>query len=323
MGRVDLGAVFLCDLAGFPGEPGPELQGLCWVPSANLGSGEWPIDRFELWSQLALRLLAPLSSASHDPPHIGLTADLAPGARRPAPPPGAHRPLSFRRGSRESRRPAERLRDLFQSGAFIPSPTIELRGVPHDRFSRTWWMPWRYRRNRGYFDETNCKVRTSLAGTNSWPWPRRNGAGSPGSRSSSWNGIFGSSPPSQGQRPPPAARIQSRPPPRPRHRTPPAPALPGGCRGHRRPPSTPHPQRTRHKVPESEIQPLLSRDHDFRSFLAWDVAEPEHQPGFNLEYATAFALLRLGVPSVQRGIRLAPEFGGSRREEGELDLVFN
>lgn len=43
-----------------------------------------------------------------------------------------------------------------------------------------------------------------------------------------------------------------------------------------------------------------------------------------LEYATAFALLKMGVPAVQRSICLAPRvIRGSGREEGELDLVFN
>jgi hypothetical protein len=47
--------------------------------------------------------------------------------------------------------------------------------------------------------------------------------------------------------------------------------------------------------------------------------EGETQPGFDLEYATAFALLKLGVPVVQRSVRLAPRVvRGSGREEGEL-----
>lgn len=78
------------------------------------------------------------------------------------------------------------------------------------------------------------------------------------------------------------------------------------------------------RLPEAEFQPLLHNGHDFRKFLAWDVEEPEQQAGFRLEYATAFALLKLGVPSVQRSVRLAPRvLRGSGKEEGELDLVCN
>ena len=74
-----------------------------------------------------------------------------------------------------------------------------------------------------------------------------------------------------------------------------------------------------------EIRSLLNNDHDFRQFLNWDNREPDNKPGFNLEFATATALLRLGVPVVQRSIRLAPKVlrGTSHLEEGELDLVFN
>ncbi len=59
-------------------------------------------------------------------------------------------------------------------------------------------------------------------------------------------------------------------------------------------------------------------------FLHRDVEETSRQHGFALEYATAFVLLKLGVPVVQRGIRLVPRvLRGSGKEEGELDLVFN
>ncbi len=78
------------------------------------------------------------------------------------------------------------------------------------------------------------------------------------------------------------------------------------------------------KLPEQELGPLLKADHDFRRFLDWDVAEMESNSGFALEFATAVALLKLGVPVVQRSVRLVPKvLRGSGREEGELDLVFN
>jgi hypothetical protein len=77
-------------------------------------------------------------------------------------------------------------------------------------------------------------------------------------------------------------------------------------------------------LPEWEFGPLLRQDEDFRKFLAWDVPENEEKPGFALEFATAAALLKLGVPVVQRSVRLVPKvLRGSGREEGELDLVFN
>lgn len=78
------------------------------------------------------------------------------------------------------------------------------------------------------------------------------------------------------------------------------------------------------KLPESEFAPLMRRDEDFQKFLEWDRPEPVDNPGFALEFATAFALLKLGVPVVQRSVRLVPKvLRGSGREEGEFDLVFN
>jgi predicted NUDIX family phosphoesterase len=56
VGRVHLGVVFLHETAGDPGSPGDELTGLRWVPPRELSSDPWPLDRFELWSRLALRL---------------------------------------------------------------------------------------------------------------------------------------------------------------------------------------------------------------------------------------------------------------------------
>ena len=77
-------------------------------------------------------------------------------------------------------------------------------------------------------------------------------------------------------------------------------------------------------LPEKEFGPLLRKDEDFRKFLDWDVPETETNSGFALEFAAAVALLMLGVPVVQRSVRLVPKvLRGSGREEGELDLVFN
>jgi len=62
---------------------------------------------------------------------------------------------------------------------------------------------------------------------------------------------------------------------------------------------------------------------DFRKWL--HIENPSaRQPneGDNLEYGTACALLKAGVPAVRRGVELAT-LPNSRNSEGELDLVFN
>jgi len=75
---------------------------------------------------------------------------------------------------------------------------------------------------------------------------------------------------------------------------------------------------------EDQIGPLLDQNIDFRKFLDWDVPEPKENFGFDLEFAAAVALLKLGVPVVQRSVRLAPKvLRGSGKKEGEIDLVFN
>lgn len=77
-------------------------------------------------------------------------------------------------------------------------------------------------------------------------------------------------------------------------------------------------------LPEIEFGNLLRQETDFRKFLNWDIVETEERPGNSLEFATAVALLRLGVPVVQRSVRLVPRvFRGSGWQEGELDLIFN
>ncbi|MCL5098279.1 MAG: hypothetical protein M1608_12280, partial [Candidatus Omnitrophica bacterium] len=57
VGRVHLGAVFLHEPDVITGEPGAELKHLRWLYPGEIGAGDWQLDRFELWSQLALRLL--------------------------------------------------------------------------------------------------------------------------------------------------------------------------------------------------------------------------------------------------------------------------
>jgi predicted NUDIX family phosphoesterase len=57
VGRVHIGAAFLHQVSGASFEFGNELAGLHWLPRAEIGAGEWPLERFELWSRLALDLL--------------------------------------------------------------------------------------------------------------------------------------------------------------------------------------------------------------------------------------------------------------------------
>lgn len=56
VGRVHLGAVFLHLPDHCNGPVGPEISGQQWIPQARIGSAEWPLEQFELWSQLALQL---------------------------------------------------------------------------------------------------------------------------------------------------------------------------------------------------------------------------------------------------------------------------
>lgn len=73
-----------------------------------------------------------------------------------------------------------------------------------------------------------------------------------------------------------------------------------------------------------EVASILARNEDVQEYLQADTTEDHMQPGHGLEFATAFVLLKLGVPVVQRSVRLTPKvLRGSGLEEGELDLVFN
>lgn len=58
VGRVHLGVVFLHEPNISDGEPGAELTGLEWLPRHDIGHGDWPFERFELWSRLALELIS-------------------------------------------------------------------------------------------------------------------------------------------------------------------------------------------------------------------------------------------------------------------------
>jgi len=56
VGRVHLGAVFLHAIDIIDADPGAELKGLRWLDQGQIGILDWPLERFELWSQLALDL---------------------------------------------------------------------------------------------------------------------------------------------------------------------------------------------------------------------------------------------------------------------------
>lgn len=58
VGHVHLGVVYLHQIQHPPGTPGPELHQLQWLTLETIGRHpDWPRQKFELWSQLALKLL--------------------------------------------------------------------------------------------------------------------------------------------------------------------------------------------------------------------------------------------------------------------------
>jgi hypothetical protein len=78
-------------------------------------------------------------------------------------------------------------------------------------------------------------------------------------------------------------------------------------------------------LPEQEFEMLYASHYDFAKCLQRNCELSKTNPGDGLEYATAFALLKLGVPVVQRSVRVSSKLlrGAGGKEEGELDLVFN
>ena len=223
----------------------------------------------------------------------------------------------------ESKRPAERLRDFFQAGSTGQSPVVELRRVPHDRF-RDVVDAFADVAEHWALDDTNCRVHLTggnkLMAMAAAEWCRL--AGVPCFYLERDLRVFPFLPQGSDLLPQPDFKLD---PHLPRDL---APLALLRCQldgadiaqaGQRLTLNA-----AGRRLPEAELQPLLRNGHDFRKFLDWDAAEPDQQAGFGLEYAAAFALLKLGVPSVQRSIRLAPRvLRGSGKEEGELDLVFN
>jgi hypothetical protein len=74
---------------------------------------------------------------------------------------------------------------------------------------------------------------------------------------------------------------------------------------------------------ETDFYTKVVGNFDFRKLLCQDVPEPTKREGDPLEYATAFALLSLGIPVIQRSVKLKSRvLRRSQDDEGELDLIF-
>ena len=82
-----------------------------------------------------------------------------------------------------------------------------------------------------------------------------------------------------------------------------------------------------HSLTEDRLRAVLRGGETFETgaFLQrGGVSVKEQNLGDSLELVTALTVLKLGVPSVRRGIRLKSGSGrGHWQDEGELDLVFN
>ena len=75
---------------------------------------------------------------------------------------------------------------------------------------------------------------------------------------------------------------------------------------------------------EMQDHQRLSRSPiDYRGYLEGYDKHEIMEAGFNLEYAAAVMLLKLGVPAVYRSIELKSSAMQGTKLEGELDLVFN
>lgn len=223
----------------------------------------------------------------------------------------------------ESKRPAERLQQFLLAGAIPNPPVVELKRVPHDRFKDV-VDAFANTGEELSLDESNCQVHLTggnkLMAMAAAEWCRL--AGVPSFYLERDLRVFPFQPSGTDLLPQPDFKLD------PHLARDVEPMALLRCQldgadivrvGQR---LTLNEQGRR--LPEQEFQPLLRNDHDFRKFLSWDIEESESKPGFGLEYATAFALLKLGVPVVQRSIRLIPRvLRASGKEEGELDLVFN
>jgi hypothetical protein len=223
----------------------------------------------------------------------------------------------------ESKGPAERLRDFFQVGAVSDAPQVELRRVPHDRFKDV-VDGFADAADELGLDDSNCRVHftggNKLMALAATEWCRL--AGVPCFYLERDLSLFPFLPRGNDLLPQESFQLD------PHLAREIEPLALVRCQLGNAEVVGPGQRLTLNEsgrnLPDREIQPLLKQGFDFRKFLAWDASEPDHQHGFDLEYAAAFSLLKLGVPVVQRSVRLAPRvLRGSGRQEGELDLVFN
>lgn len=223
----------------------------------------------------------------------------------------------------ESKRPAQRLQELLATSAILHPDNIRLQQAPHDRFQDIVEAV-ANAAERDSLDDTNCIV--NLTGGNKLmalaaaEWCRL--AGVPCFYLERDLRVFPFQPKGLDLLPQPDYRLD---PHLARHLQPLAllrcqldasEIVSPGQRLQLNEPGR--------NLPLDNLPALLKQDHDFCPFLTWDQPDSETRAGDGLEYASAFTLLKLGVPVVQRGIRLSPRvLRGSGLEEGELDLAFN
>jgi len=222
----------------------------------------------------------------------------------------------------ESKRPAERLKDLLESSGNLVADRVELRRVPHDRFQGVVDAFAAAAEGHG-LDDSNCTV--NLTGGNKLmamaaaEWCRL--AGVRCFYLERDLRVFPFLPKGNDLLPQPDFKLD--------------PHLARGlepiallrCQWDAAEIVGPGQRLTLNQQgrdSRGEFQSLLRNAYDFRQLLDWDIPEVDCRQGDGLEFAVAFCLLKLGVPVVQRSVRLTPRvLRGSGREEGELDLIFN
>ena len=228
----------------------------------------------------------------------------------------------------ESLHPAERIKSFFEAAEVVPRPKVELRHVPHDRFRDIVDVLANTAEELG-LDEHNCQVHLSggnkmmaLAATE---WCRLAGVGSVYLERELRVFRFTTKgpdllPQAEFKLDPHLARDLD-------------PVALLRCQFDGAEIVSPGQSLVLsdlgEAVDEVEIQSGLDRSgagrENLEPYLHASGPRPkESNTGDYLELATAFVLLKLGVPMVQRGVRLRSGMNrGHRQEEGELDLVFN
>jgi hypothetical protein len=224
----------------------------------------------------------------------------------------------------ESRRPAERLRDFFPSGTIPHHPQVELRSVPHDRFKDI-VDAFASTAEQLELDDSNCRVHLTggnkLMAMAAAEWCRL--AGVSCFYLERDLRVFPFLPKGADLLPQPDYKLD----PHLARNIEPMALL--QCQLSDSEIVSPG-QRvvlndSGRSFPDAEFQAALNRRDDFTGYLCVTGPPPKSaNAGDGLEAATAFALLKLGVPAIQRGIRLRSGSNRTHREEeGELDLVFN